>query len=144
MCVLCGALWTEDHWAEIDAENQGDAPDGVISLEVHVERRGRRLRNRARRAELVSAIFKGYGLSFQDWEGSSFILRDAKGKSAIAPDLASLWTEAERMLGRPLDPLAPAFLDRLRARKPSPQPPPKGWPANGDGRGSSGAAGERS
>ena len=116
MCVLCGALWTEEHWAEVDADGRDDPPDGVIAFEVHVTRRGRRLRDRARRAELVSAIFAGYGLTFQDWEGSSFILRDAKGNSAIAPDLAGLWTEAERILGSPLDPLAPAFLGRVRAR----------------------------
>jgi hypothetical protein len=116
MCVLCGSLWTEEHWAEIEADDRNDAPDGVIAFEVHVDRRGRRLRDRARRAQLVSAIFAGYGLQFQDWEGSSFILRDAKGTSAIAPDLASLWTEAEHIMGAPLDPLAPAFLDRLQER----------------------------
>jgi hypothetical protein len=116
VCILCASLWTEEHWAEIEADDRGDAPDGAIALEVHVDRRGRRLRDRARRAKLVSAIFAGYGLTFQDWEGSSFILRDAKGNSAIAPDLASLWTEAERIMASPLDPLAPAFLERLRAR----------------------------
>ncbi len=116
MCVLCGALWTEEHWSEIAADGREDSPDGTIAFEVHVDRRGKRLRDRARRARLVSAIFAGYGLQFQDWEGSSFILRDAKGNSAIAPDLASLWTEAERILGRPLDPLEPTFLDRARAR----------------------------
>ncbi len=116
MCILCGALWTEDHWAEIDADERDETPNATVALEVHVDRRGRRLRDRARRAQLVSAVFAGYGLQFQDWEGSSFILRDAKGNSAIAPDLASLWTEAERILGRPLDPLDSAFLDRVRAR----------------------------
>jgi hypothetical protein len=115
MCVLCGALWSEEHWAEIAADERPEAPDGAVALEVHVERRGRRLRDRARRAQLVSAIFAGYGLQFQDWEGSSYILRDAKGNSAIAPDLASLWPAAERIVGAPLDPLAPVFLDRLRA-----------------------------
>jgi hypothetical protein len=117
VCVLCGALWTEEHWSEIEADDREDSPDGTIAFEVHVDRRGKRLRDRARRAQLVSAVFAGYGLTFQDWEGSSFILRDAKGNSAIAPDLASLWTEAERILGRPLDPLEPAFLDRVRARE---------------------------
>ena len=116
MCVLCGALWTEEHWAEVEADERPEAPDGTIALEVHVDRRGQRLRARARRARLVSAIFGGYGLQFQDWEGSSYILRDAKGNSALAPDLASLWPAAERILGSPLDPLAPAFLDRMRAR----------------------------
>lgn len=114
MCILCGALWTEEHWAEIAADDRQVDPDGVVALEVHVDRRGQRLRDRARRARLVSAIFAGYGLQFQDWEGSSYILRDAKGRTAIAPDLASLWTAAEEMLGGPLDPLAPVFLDRVR------------------------------
>ena len=116
MCVLCGALWTEEHWSEIEADDRDDSPDGTIAFEVHVDRRGKRLRDRARRSQLVSAVFAGYGLTFQDWEGSSFILRDAKGNSAIAPDLASLWPAAEQILGGPLDPLAPAFLDRVRAR----------------------------
>ena len=43
-------------------------------------------------------------------------MRDAKGNTAIAPDLAALLPAAERILGAPLDPLAPAFLDRVRAR----------------------------
>jgi hypothetical protein len=120
MCVLCGAVWTEEHWAEVEADERPDSPDGTIALEVHVERRGQRLRDRARRARLVSAIFAGYGLQFQDWEGSSYILRDAKGNSALAPDLASLWPAAELIVGSPLDPLAPAFLDRLRTRATEP------------------------
>jgi hypothetical protein len=120
MCVLCGAVWTEEHWAEVEADERPDSPDGTIALEVHVERRGQRLRDRARRASLVSAIFAGYGLQFQDWEGSSYILRDAKGNSALAPDLASLWPAAELIVGSPLDPLAPAFLDRLRTRATEP------------------------
>jgi hypothetical protein len=116
MCILCGDLWSEEHWAEIEADERPEPPDGTIALEVHVDLRGRRLRDRARRARLVSAVFAGYGLQFQDWEGSSYILHDAKGNSAIAPDLASLWPAAERIVGAPLDPLAPAFLDRLRIR----------------------------
>jgi hypothetical protein len=116
VCNLCGALWTEEHWAEVEADQRTEAPDGTVAFEVHAERRGQRLRDRARRAQLVSAVFAGYGLQFQDWEGSSYILRDAKGNSAVAPDLASLLPAAEQMLGGPLDPLAPAFLDRIRAR----------------------------
>ena len=116
MCVLCGALWTEQHWAEVAADERSEAPDGTVALEIHVERRGQRLRDRARRAQLISAVFAGYGLQYQDWEGSSYIVRDATGKTAIAPDLAALLPAAEQILGAPLDPLAPAFLDRVRAR----------------------------
>lgn len=116
MCVLCGALWTEEHWAEVAADERPDDPAGTVALEVHATRRGQRLRDRAGRARLASAVFGGFGLQLQDWEGSSYILRDAKGNAAVAPDLASLWPAAERMLGRPLDPLDPGFLDRLRRR----------------------------
>ena len=116
MCVLCGALWTEQHWAEVAADERSEAPDGTVAFEIHVERRGQRLRDRARRAQLISAVFAGYGLHYQDWEGSSYSVRDAKGNTAIAPDLAALLPAAEKILGAPLDPLAPAFLDRVRAR----------------------------
>ena len=116
MCVLCGDLWTEEHWAEIEADERPQPPDATMVLEVHVDRRGQRLRDRARRARLVSAVFASYGLSFQDWEGSSYILRDAKGNSAIAPDLASLWPAVERIVGTPLDLLSPEFLNRMQAR----------------------------
>jgi hypothetical protein len=116
MCILCGALWTEEHWAEVNADERPEEPGGTVAFEVHADRRGQRLRDRARRAQLVSAIFAGYGLQFQDWEGSSYILRDAKGNTAVAPDLASLWPAAERILGGPLDPLAPTFLERIRIR----------------------------
>jgi hypothetical protein len=116
MCVLCGALWTEQHWAEVTADERAEAPDGTVALEVHVDRRGERLRDRARRAQLISAVFASYGLHYQDWEGSSYVVRYAKGNTAIAPDLAALLPAAEQILGAPLDPLAPAFLDRVRTR----------------------------
>jgi hypothetical protein len=122
MCVLCGALWTEQHWAEVEADARPEAPDGTVALEVHVDRRGQRLRDRARRARLISAILAGYGLQFEDWEGSSYIVRDRKGNTAIAPDLAALLPAAEQILGAPLDPLAPVFLDRVRAYTASTRP----------------------
>jgi hypothetical protein len=42
-----------------------------------------------------------------DWRGRVWTLRDAKGRSAVVADLGSLWGEAERLAGRPLDPLDP-------------------------------------
>ena len=114
MCVLCGALWTDEHWAEVAAEERSEAPDGMVALEVHVDRRGQRLRDRARRAQLISAVFAGYGLQYQDWEGSSYIVRDAKGNTAIAPDLAALLPAAEQDSRRSARP-AGAGVPRPRA-----------------------------
>ena len=116
MCVLCGELWSEDHWSEVAAAADQAAPDGVVAFEVHVQRRGQRLRDRAIRARLVGIVLGGYGLQLQDWEGSSYILRDQKGNTAVVADLAAVWLAAERIIGRPLDPLEPTLLDRLRTR----------------------------
>jgi hypothetical protein len=89
MCALCGVLM-EDHWAE-----QGG-------------RRGRALR-----VGLVNRVLAHYGLSLGDWSGRVYVLRDGKGRSAVVPNLGALWTEAERLAGRPLDPLDPGLLASL-------------------------------
>jgi hypothetical protein len=110
MCVLCSQTWVEEHWADAAADPGGD----VVALETHASRRGRRLRDRGERARLFNLVLAECGLTLQDWEGSSYILRDGKGRVAVVPDLAQVWAKAERMTGRPVDPLDPGLLERLR------------------------------
>ena len=90
MCVLCGVLLSE-HWAEQDGG-----------------RRGRVFRTR-----LINRVLAFYGLRLDDWAGRVWTLRDAKGRSAVVSDVGSLWVEAERLAGRPLDPLDPALVASL-------------------------------
>ena len=116
MCILCSQLWVEDHWSDAVSEALDSGSD-VVSLETHVARRGQRLRDRAERARLFNRILRGFGLSLQDWEGSSYILRDAKGRTAVVSNLAQVWAEAEGLVGRPLDPLDPDLLQRLRDQR---------------------------
>lgn len=116
MCVLCNQLWIEDHWTEVAADEPADEARGLVRLEVHVQRRGQRLRDRAERARLVGIVLKGWGISLQDWEGNSYILRDAKGKSAVVHDLATVWDEVATMTGYVPDPLDPSFIEHLRER----------------------------
>lgn len=116
MCVLCNQLWIEDHWTEVAAGEQPDAVNGLMRLEVHVQRRGQRLRDRGDRARLVGIVLGGFAMTLQDWEGSSYILRDAKGKSAVVHDLASVWDEVEQMTGSAPDPLDRSFIESLRQR----------------------------
>lgn len=71
--------------------------------------------DRAARARLFTVVLRSRGLSLQDWEGSSYILRNAKGSTAVVSNLAQVWAEAEAMSGAPLDPLDPLLLDNLRA-----------------------------
>ena len=116
MCVLCSQLWVDDHWSDAAAASRGEANDLVV-LETHANLRGQRLRDRAERARLFNLVLAERGLTLQDWEGSSYILRDRKGRSAVVPDLARVWDEVERMLGDALDPLDPELLGALRKRR---------------------------
>ena len=90
MCVLCNVLGNE-HWAE---QNGG--------------RRGRVMRVR-----LLNRVLGFYGLRLDDWSGRVWVLHDRKGRSAVVADLGSLWVEAERLAGRPLDPLDPDLVAAL-------------------------------
>ena len=91
MCPLCGALLTE-HWAD-----GGDA------------RRSRVLRTR-----MVRRVLAGCGVALSDWGGTAYVVHDAKGRAEVVHDLSTLWLEAERLAGRPLDPLDPALVAGLR------------------------------
>ena len=90
MCALCGALFTS-HWAESGS--------------------GRR--ERAFRARLVNRVLAHFGLELTDWAGRVYLLRDRKGKTAVVDDLGGLWAAAERLAGRPLDPLDPDLVASL-------------------------------
>lgn len=91
MCALCGVLLTS-HWAERDS--------------------GRR--ERVFRVRLLNRVLSHFGLELGDWSGRVYVLRDRKGKAAVVADLGSLWTAAEALAGRPLDPLDPALVAALR------------------------------
>jgi hypothetical protein len=91
MCVLCNVLVSE-HWAEQEGG----------------------LRARVLRVRLVNRVLAFYGLRLDDWSGRVWVLRDGKGRSAVIADLGSLWAAAERLAGRPLDPLDPELVAALR------------------------------
>jgi hypothetical protein len=90
MCVLCGVLLSE-HWAEQEGGRRG----------------------RVFRVRLLNRVLAFYGLRLDDWSGRVWTLRDAKGRSVVVADLGSLWIEAERLAGRPLDPLDPELVAAL-------------------------------
>ncbi len=66
------------------------------------------------RAALLNRVLGHFGLSLHDWSGAVYVLRDRKGSSTVVQDLGAVWSEAERLLGRPLDPLDAALLAELR------------------------------
>ena len=104
MCALCGVLGAADHWTEAVAR-PGVFTPGADPLA--------RRRERARRLMLANRVLAHYRMNISDWHGTAFILATATGKSEIVGDLSHLWAAAERLTGRPCDPLDPALLSGL-------------------------------
>ena len=104
MCVLCGEFVAQVHWTDRRHE------DGVRAAEISIGEFDRaRTRERLRRASLANRVLSHYNLGLEDWGGSKYVLRDRTGRSELVQDLGSLWPAAEKLAGRPLDPLDPAL-----------------------------------
>lgn len=106
MCSLCGVIGGDQHWTDAAAR------PGVYTR--NVERLDRR-RERARRVTAVNRVLAAFGMSLSDWQGSSFVLATRTGKSEMIEDLGHLWPAAERLAGRPCDPLDPVLIARMES-----------------------------
>ena len=104
MCSLCGILGGRGHWTESNANPEVFAG----RAEAHTVARERQQRTR-----ILNAVLAPYALSVSDWAGSRYLLRTRTGRSALVRNLNEVWTEAEKLLGRPCDPLDPALLSAL-------------------------------
>lgn len=94
MCNACGNPAVPGHWTEAGAATPGD-----------------RLRARFHRAALLNKLLRPFGLTAHDGGVVPGIqLSTLSGNQSIVPDLSALWVEAERLIGRPIDPLDPVFL----------------------------------
>lgn len=89
MCSACGFPARPGHWTDAGLATPHD-----------------RLRARFRRAAILRAVLKPYGLTAHD-DGmtTGIILSTLSGQSVIVDDLESLWVQAARLAGRPIDPL---------------------------------------
>lgn len=106
MCALCGVLGGAEHWADAVAR------PGVFTRNTDpVQRR----RERYNRVACASQVLRYYGLTLSDWQSSSYVVSTATGKTELVDNLSHLWASAEKLLGKPCDPLDPAFLSRLEA-----------------------------
>ena len=113
MCSLCGILAGRGHWTESATNPEVFAGRS----EVHTV-----ARERQHRARILNVVLAPYGLSVSDWAASRYLLRSRTGRSALAGNLNELWAEAEKMLGRPCDPLDPGYLSDLSpARQAGPE-----------------------
>ena len=102
MCGLCGALGGADHWTEGAASAAPAAPATMTPTQA------RRLR-----ARVASRVLAHYGLTLGEWTAGAYILRGRTGRTAMVPHLGALWPAAERLAGRPCDPLDPELIRHL-------------------------------
>ncbi len=103
MCALCGVLGGKDHWTE---------PLNREGVYVRVSDPAQRRRERTHRIAEANVILSLFGLSLEDWQSDSYVLRTGTGRSEIVADLAALWPLAEKLAGRDIDPLEVAILER--------------------------------
>ena len=96
MCGLCGIFGVSEHWTD---------SAGADAL------RSRRA-ERQHRVRLANELLGLFGLRVSEWT-SRFTLTSRTGRSQIVDHLGAVWPAAERLAGRPLDPLDPAVLDRI-------------------------------
>jgi hypothetical protein len=96
MCALCGVLGGADHWTDAVAR------PGIFTRNTDA---AARRRERMRRVAATNRVLKHYRMTLADWQGDAFVLSTATGKTEIIDNLSHLWAAAERLLGRPCDPL---------------------------------------
>jgi hypothetical protein len=94
MCANCGYPSAPGHWADAGAVDPGE-----------------RMRARFRRARVLNAILRPYGLTAHDGGLIPGVqIATLSGSQAIAHDLTEVWVAAERLAGVPVDPLDARFL----------------------------------
>ena len=94
MCASCGYPAAPRHWTDAGATDPGE-----------------RMRARFRRARVLNAVLRAYGLTAHDGGLIPGIqIATLSGAQAIVDDLAGVWVAAERLAGVPVDPLDTRFL----------------------------------
>jgi hypothetical protein len=96
MCALCGAFGADEHWTDGPGRAEPATPPA----------------ERAMRAATASRLLRLYGLRLTEWRGR-FTLTSRTGRIAIVDHFGGLWAAAERLTGRPCDPLDPEIIDAV-------------------------------
>jgi hypothetical protein len=95
MCALCGLLGTEGDWS--------------TSMTSSLPARQQRFL-RIAQANRILGFFR---LRLEDFQGVSYVLSSPTGRREMVPDFGQLWSVAESLAGRQIDPLDPELLTWL-------------------------------
>ena len=98
MCGLCGMFGGGDHWTDQSGS------DGLA--------RAPEWRHRVAMANL---ILEPFGVRCADRQGR-LTVEGQTGRALVVDHLGALWPAAEKLAGRPIDPLDPVVIARLERR----------------------------
>lgn len=104
MCEVCAIFGAGEHWSDFGRARNQTFPFADIKF-YRTER--------ARRLALIGRIVAPAGLGIEDWDGEVAAVHDAAGRSVLCPTLGDIWSAAERLSGRVIDPLSDDFLEGL-------------------------------
>lgn len=106
MCSLCGVLGGQSHW--VDPATSPAAFGNRSTTHTWY-------RERQEQSRIVNRILAHYRLSAATWAGTSFTVKAMTGKAELAENLAQVWAAAEKIRGKPCDPLDPDLIAALEA-----------------------------
>ena len=98
MCGLCGLFGGARHWTD---------PPGAATRTPEAERR--------HRVEVANRMLRPFGLRLASWAGR-YTMTGPTGRAAVIAHVGALWPTAERLAGRPCDPLDARLLAELERR----------------------------
>ncbi|HEX4764870.1 MAG TPA: hypothetical protein VH414_01200 [Lichenihabitans sp.] len=104
MCEVCAIFGAGEHWSDFGRLRDEQFPFADIQ---HTRAQ------RKRRIALLNRLLSTLGLSCEEWDGESLVILDGRGRSNLAPTLSDVWSAAERLSGRAIDPLDPVFLEAV-------------------------------
>jgi hypothetical protein len=104
MCALCGVLGGRGHWS--------DSAAAPVVFAGRTEPQTR-LGERQARTRLLNTVLKHHGVRVKDWSGNSYLITSLTGRTAIVGSIGELWTSAERLSTRTIDPLDETYLATL-------------------------------
>jgi hypothetical protein len=100
VCLLCGDLVGEVHWAERTLGSSSDE--------------AQRRQARFKRVRVVNRVLVPYQLSMHDdLSCTRYVIGDRKGAQEVVRDLAELWAAADRLAHASVDPLDEGLLAAL-------------------------------
>jgi hypothetical protein len=100
MCALCAALGASRGWHE-----RAGRPESARS--------GRQIgvrEERSRQVAILNQVLTPLAITVRDWSGSSYVVRNAAGRSAEATNPAAIWNSVDALAERPFDPLDPEWI----------------------------------